>query len=105
MKTLYKFHFDCGRQGELTGLFIDEPERLKKLVESKVDIEFGEALGKHSYILGPLDETDYTFITDDPKVIAIVEEFDLQTGVDPVQAYLDACYSQEVESIFGAEKV
>lgn len=99
-KALYKLHFDCGRQGILTGLFVQDPSKVKKLVDSKEEIYFGEALGKHSEIIGPLGDVDYTFITDDPKVIKVVEEFELETGIDPIQTYIDDCADQGKECVF-----
>jgi excinuclease UvrABC ATPase subunit len=33
MKTVYKFRFDCHRNGELHGLFIADSEDVRKLIE------------------------------------------------------------------------
>jgi hypothetical protein len=31
MKKIYKFHWDCGRQGYVSGIFIADDEEVKKL--------------------------------------------------------------------------
>ena len=85
---LYKLHFDCWRQWELTWLFIADKDKMKNLVESKKQVYFWEALWKHSEIEWPIDECDYTFVSDDEKVISIIKEFNLETGYNPFN-YID----------------
>ncbi len=51
-KGIYRLTFDCGRSGNLTGVFVDTDLRVKKLVETKMVIYFGEVLGKHSEVMG-----------------------------------------------------
>lgn len=63
MKGLYEFYWDCGRQGYLGGLFIEDVEVVRNLVGSK--LYFGEVLGKHSEIYGTWDENDVKLISDD----------------------------------------
>lgn len=48
MNKLYEFCLDCGRMGDLTGLFIATETELKALQGG--NIYFGEALGKHSEV-------------------------------------------------------
>ena len=50
MNKLYKFHWDCGRMGNLDGVFIAEPKEIEALIGK--EIHFGEVLGKHSDIQG-----------------------------------------------------
>jgi hypothetical protein len=83
MKTLYKFNFSCGRKGDLYGLFIEDSDEVQKLIESGKEICFGEVLGKHSNICGPVEVSDVTKITDDPVVIKIVEDYKLCVGYNP----------------------
>lgn len=45
---LYRFEYDCGRMGELDGLFVASDKDLLE-IEGKY-INFGEVLGKHSDI-------------------------------------------------------
>ncbi len=81
-ETLYKFYWDCGRSGDLEGVFISTPEEVKNAIGKHV--YFGEVLGKHSDIAGTLKEKDITFITDDPNVIAVVIGHDLCSGYNPM---------------------
>lgn len=83
MKAVYKLHFDCGRMGELTGLFIAEKESVDKLIESGEEIYFGEVLGKHSEVCGPIEENDVTLISTEENVIKIIEEHGLENGFNP----------------------
>lgn len=83
MKALYKLHFDCGRNGELYGLFVAEKDDMDELMDSGDKIYFGEVLGKHSEVMGPIEDCDVTFITSDEKVIAVVEHYKLEVGFNP----------------------
>jgi hypothetical protein len=72
MKGLYKFEWDCGRNGNLEGLFIAEKADIEALVGT--DVYFGEILGKHSEVQGEIEEDEITLITDDQAFIALIEE-------------------------------
>lgn len=72
MKTLYKFNFDCYRSGNLHGLFIEDSEKVRELIDSGKSVYFGEVLGKHSEICGPIDENEIEFVSNDPLVIKMV---------------------------------
>lgn len=84
MEAIYKFHFDCGRQGELTGLFIADSDKITELIESERVIYFGEALGKHSEVFGPIEDADLTLVTTDIKVIAVIKHYELENGYNPL---------------------
>ena len=84
MKTLYKLHFDCGRCGEVYGLFIADKEKMDELVSSGKEVYFGEVLGKHSEVYGPIENGDYTEVTNDPSVIKVIEENNLCFGYNPL---------------------
>lgn len=88
MTSLYKFKFNCGRNGDLYGLFIEDSERVRKLIESKEVVHFGEVLGKHSEISGPIDKTEIEFVSNDPLVIKMVQYNNLCFGFNPFD-YLD----------------
>ncbi|MFW6377366.1 MAG: hypothetical protein ACOCZ5_01845 [bacterium] len=53
-KFLYNFHWYCGRQGDVEGLFVATEEEIKNLIGKEV--WFGEILGKHSEIYGVIEE-------------------------------------------------
>lgn len=67
MKKLYKFYWDCGRQGCISGLFISTDEELGK--HWGTELYFGECLGKHSEIYGVLEKHDVTEVCDDAAFI------------------------------------
>ncbi len=81
MKSIYKFHWDCGRQGDVYGVFISTPEQVKNIVGKR--IYFGEILGKHSEIHGEINEGEITFITDNQEFVKLFEEYDLSSGHNP----------------------
>lgn len=55
-KHLWKFSWDCGRMGEVEGLFVATEKEIEKSIGKNV--YFGEILGKHSEIYGTLDMED-----------------------------------------------
>lgn len=67
MFKLYRFYWDCGRQGSVEGLFVAN----SKEIESRIghQVYFGEILGKHSEVYGTLDESDLEVVTDDQEKI------------------------------------
>lgn len=84
MKTLYKFHWDCGRQGKLESLFIADSSDVKDAIGQEV--YFGEVLGKYSEVYGELEEKDFTEISTNPDLIATLEalhpHFNYQAHLD-----------------------
>lgn len=66
MENLYSFHWDCGRNGDVDGLFIQEEEKVKGIIGE--EIYFGEILGKHSEIYGTIEENEIVKI-DVPKFV------------------------------------
>ena len=84
MKTLYKLHFGCGRYDTLDGLFVADDADVNELVKSRREISFGEALGKHSDVGGPLDESDFTLVTQDTDFIEKCLKFHILIGPNPI---------------------
>jgi len=85
MKGIYRFNFDCGRDGNLLGIFVSTPDDLEKRYGRELD--FGYALGKYSEIYGELEPRHVTLVTDDPKAVAIFEKYKLETGRTPFNDY------------------
>lgn len=56
MKKLYKFYWDCEREGEVEGIFIADETELENAIGKNV--YFGEILGKHSEVYGVLEKED-----------------------------------------------
>lgn len=71
MKKLYKFEWDCGRDGSVEGLFIEDTDLVKNSLGNQV--RFGEILGKHSDIYGDLEEGDLTEIEIPQELLEILE--------------------------------
>lgn len=76
---LYRFYWDCGRMGDLDGLFVvdDNGDRvLELLLKSDYQVYFGEVLGKHSEVYGTLDADDVELISfDEERVSWLVDLF------------------------------
>jgi hypothetical protein len=66
-KYLWRFYWDCGRSGDVEGLFVATEERVDNLIGQRVD--FGEILGKHSEVYGVIDEADIEKIDMDEETI------------------------------------
>ena len=79
--AVYKMHIDCGRMGDVSAVFVASDEDMKNLMGKEV--YFGEILGKYSNIVGIMEESDFTRITDDPLVVNLILEDDLSTGHNP----------------------
>ena len=85
-KGLYKFHWDCGRMGNLDGVFIATGGEVYMAYGK--ELYFGEVLGKHSDIQGTFSETDITKLCVPDVVIEAFEEYNLCTGYNPLD-YLE----------------
>ena len=85
MKALYKFHWDCGRQGDVTGLFVEEKENIKNIIGKEV--YFGEILGKHSEVYGIVEKKEITMITDEKVVVDLFVKEKISTGYNPCSYY------------------
>lgn len=72
MKKLYKFYWDCGRQGDVRGMFIAEETEVKNAIGQEVS--FGEILGKHSDIYGTLEDGEITEVKVSETTIKEMEE-------------------------------
>lgn len=88
-KTLYRFHWDCGRMGEVSGIFAATKAQIANALGKQVYL--GEVLGKHSEIYGDLDESDLTELTSDATFIAQAERFKcIPNGYNPLDYMEDA---------------
>lgn len=96
MKALFKMDFDCGRMGNLEGVFIADTEDVEYLVNNKISVYFGEVLGKHSEISGCVAESEIKQITTDENVIKIVEEYGLNSGYNPFEYTLCTSETEDI---------
>ena len=63
-ECLWKFYWDCGRQGDVEGVFKATKEEVENAIGKEV--YFGEILGKHSEVYGTLEDGECELISDDP---------------------------------------
>ena len=77
--VLYKFYWDCGRQGDVEGIFKAKRSFVESVIGNNVD--FGDILGKHSDIYGNLDEEDLEITSEDPIVVMNAPE----SGYNPLE--------------------
>lgn len=87
MKALYVFDADCGRMGNLYGMFIAEKGDVAEMIDSGVEIRFGEVLGKHSNISGEMTYEHITMISDDQEFVKQCEQLHVEVGFDPVSIW------------------
>lgn len=71
MRKLYKFKWDCDRQGTVEGVFIAEEQEVKDAVGQQVD--FGEILGKHSDVYGTIDDGEITEVKVSDNTVKEIE--------------------------------
>lgn len=69
--------------GEISSVFVEDSERVEATIGKT--IYFGEVLGKHSEIYGPLERSELTLVTDNLDFVKLFEEFKLATGPNPFQ--------------------
>lgn len=67
-QVLVSFFHDCGRMGELDGMFVTTEAQLMRSIGKQA--YFGEVLGKHSDICIRIKEDDYEIKSDDQEFIA-----------------------------------
>jgi hypothetical protein len=71
-KYLWKFYWDCGRAGELDGLFVATEEEVEYAKGKHA--YFGEVLGKHSEVYGTIDEGDIWKLDVSPEAVEEVSK-------------------------------
>ena len=91
-KVLASFHWNRGRLGEVSGLFVAREQDLLSAFGKRV--YFGEILGKHSDISGILDSGDIRILSDEQsfihKLVSLV-------GRDTISGYNPLKYLEEEE--------
>lgn len=81
--AVFKMDVSCGRMGNLEGVFVAKKSHVKCLIDNKIEVYYGEVLGKHSEIYGPVEEKEITLITEDKSVIDVILAHDLSSGFNP----------------------
>ena len=97
MNIIAKFYWDCGRMGEVDGIFVTTKEAIDAAIGQ--EIYFGEILGKHSEVSGTLNEGDIEILSEDQDFIAKFVEIlggGTISGYNPLE-YLPDHYEEEEE--------
>ena len=82
MRTLYQFNIDCGRMGDLEGIFTEDDKIVEALIGEVA--YFHEVLGKHSEIRVVFKESDFKVLTTDQDFINQAYQFGLiSSGINP----------------------
>lgn len=89
MKAVYKIEYDgIDFDGNLSGIFIEDSENMKKLKEDDIELQFGDICGKYSDVVMKYNEWNVNEIFDQ-NVIDIVEKFNLCVGINLYEIYLE----------------
>lgn len=94
MKGIYRFWQNWGRMGELHAIFVADAADVANAIGKR--LYFGEVLGKHSDIYGPLEASDVTLVSDAADDVATFERLKLASGYNPLE-YLDEADDEEDE--------
>ncbi len=81
MKGIYRLNVDCGRMGDVEGIFVADSEDVKGIMGK--EIYFGEVLGKHSEIVAEMNLSTIILLTDAKEAVDVVEQYDLSAGFNP----------------------
>lgn len=82
-KSIYKFSTSYGRMGTLEGVFTATKKQIDKLISSKIEVYFGEVLGKHSEVFGVIEKKDIKLVTNDAVAVEIFEKYNFASGHNP----------------------
>ena len=84
MERLYRFYEDCGRIGDLRGLFVADDEKDVAPAIGK-RAYFGEVLGKHSeVVIERLEARHFDALTADQDFVAKFKEYRCASGFNPL---------------------
>ena len=95
-ECLWSFYWDCGRQGEVEGLFKATKEEVENAIGK--DFYFGEILGKHSEVYGTIEEGEIELVSDNPIEVMSATE----SGYNPLE-YL-RYYCEKCECSYSADE-
>lgn len=82
-KAIFKFWADCGRMGDMEGIFVSTQERVDKLIESKIEVYFGECLGKHSEVYGIIEPDEIKMVSNEKEAVKLMQDLRLSNGFNP----------------------
>lgn len=83
MKKLYKFYKYFGRMGSIESVFVANDADVARFIGKEV--YFGEILGKHSEVYFDLEESQFEVLSEDERVICVIEEYVGSVGHNPIE--------------------
>lgn len=83
-KFLWRFYWDCGRQGSIESVFAATQKQIDSALGKP--LYFGEVLGKHSEIYGTFGAEDITKLELEPELVEKVCKIlgDVWSGLCPL---------------------
>lgn len=99
---LYKFYWDCGRNGDIEGLFAAYDKEIERLIGK--EIYLGEVLGKHSEVSGVVESDDITLLSEDEKLLEVIIDNDISCGYCPTDYLGDEWFFDTYEEYTEYEK-
>lgn len=72
-------NLDFRRQGNLEGTFVATQEQVDCLINKKIEVYFGDVLGKHSEVYGSIEGHEISVVSDNPEVV----NAGVQSGYNP----------------------
>ncbi len=99
MLKLYSFHWDCGRSGDLDGLFVAEEDQVESAIGKR--LYFGEVLGKHSEVEGILEASDLEEVSrEQDKITWLVDLLGTSiSGFNPLEYLVEDEEDEEDDSV------
>lgn len=84
-EAVYKMNLAFGRMGELEGVFVAKKSHVKILIDSEMEVYFGEVLGKHSEIFGKIEKKAIKMVSDNEDVVKVIKTHELESGYNPFE--------------------
>jgi hypothetical protein len=97
-KAVYKYDWDFGQLGALSGMFLATPARVKAAIGRSFD--FGAVFGPRTYATGTIGPRDIELVSDDPADIAVSERLigkDDICGLNPLMYWEDDWQSSSAD--------
>lgn len=87
MKQLFKFAADCGRSGDIGGIFVATQEEVDNIIGKEVG--FGDALGKYSDVYFEIKPEHITKIDVSAEAVEELHSIlgDTWSGYNPIEYY------------------
>ncbi len=82
-EAVYKMSIAFGRMGDIDGVFVAKKSHVKILIDSEMQVYFGEVLGKHSEIYSKIEKKSIKMVSDNEDVVKVIKTNGLESGYNP----------------------